>query len=277
MTDHPKPDAIEHTGRVIRDEIRVEAPAEEVWRAWTDPAAITGWFVGGMRGRMTPGETVEWFWDEEAPGMRQRVLVADAPNRLVTEMELPQGVSILEVTVEQEDGHSVVRLVQSGFGEGPEWDDEFEGMLSGWMMALGVLKLFAEHYVGRDRREVLVLDDATFDRQGVLELQRTDRGIARWLARSGTVGRAVGEPVRLELEDGRTLTGTVLRTTGWETLWSWDEIDGVVEIKAFRAARWGSKVGVRISSWLDDAAELADLEGWLTKAVGRLAGALAEG
>jgi uncharacterized protein YndB with AHSA1/START domain len=266
----------EHTGRIIRDEIRVEAPADVVYRAWSDPETIAAWFVGRMDGRMEPGETVTWRWADEDPGMRQRVLLADAPHRLVTEMELPRGVSVLEVVIEQEGGHSVVRLVQSGFGEGPEWDDEFEGMLSGWMMALGVLKLFLERYPGRTRREILVLGDAPFDQEGVVELQRSDEGLARWLSRSGSAGRAVGEPVKLVLDDGRTLTGTVLRTTRWETLWSWDEIEGVVEIKAFRAARWGSKVGVRISSWLQDAAELTDLEGWLTKTVERLVESLGE-
>jgi uncharacterized protein YndB with AHSA1/START domain len=267
----------EHTGRVIRDEIRIEAPADAVYRAWSDPETISAWFVGRMEGRMEPGETVTWSWADEDPGMRQRVLLADAPRRFVTEMELPQGASVLEVVIEQDGGHSVVRLVQSGFGEGPEWDDEFEGMLSGWMMALGVLKLFVERYLGRQRREILVLGDAPFDREGIVELQRTEQGLARWLSRSGSVGRAVGEPVKLVLDDGRTLTGTVLRTTRWETLWSWDEIDGVVEIKAFRAAQWGSKVGVRISSWLGDAAELADVEGCLTTAVERLVEALSEG
>jgi hypothetical protein len=79
------------------------------------------------------------------------------------------------------------------------------------------------------------------------------------------------------LENGAVLTGTVLRHTSQETLWSWDEIDGVVEIKAFRGARWGSKVGLRVSSWMEDAAELADLEGWLTSVVGKLTDVLTEG
>lgn len=267
----------EHTGRVIRDEIRIAAAPEDVYRAWSDPGTVTGWFVGRMEGRMEPGETVTWHWDEEAgPGMSQRVLVADPPRRLVTEMELPQGVSYLEVTIQQEGGHSILRLVQSGFGEGPEWDDQYEGMLSGWMVALAILKVFAERYLDRKRREIVVLRDAPFERDEILELQRTRSGLARWLTRSGAPEGAVGEPVKLVLEDGRTLTGTVLRNTSYETLWSWEEIDGVLEIKAFRGAGWGSKVGIRISSWVKDAAELADLEGWVTGAVGRLGAILSE-
>lgn len=260
----------EHTGRIIEDEIRIEAPAEDVYAAWADPNEITGWFLGRMDGEMEPGETVTWLWDEDHPGQRQRVLVADAPHRFVTEMELPEGVSYLEVTIEQEGGHSVLRLVQSGFGEGPEWDDQFEGMLSGWMIALGILKLFVERYRSRPRHEVLVLRDADYDTSALLDLQRTEQGLARWLSRSGAPGE-VGEPVRLVLGNGSTLTGTVLRTTACETLWSWDEIEGVVELKAFRGSEWGSKVGVRISSWLDRADEVAELAGWLEDAVAKLA------
>jgi len=208
--------------------------------------------------------------------MRQRVLVADAPHRLVTAMDLPQGVSYLEVTIEQQEGHSVLRLVQSGFGEGPDWDDQFEGMLSGWLVALGILKFFAERYFERKRREVLVLADAPFERDELLDLQRTESGLSRWLTRSGAPGGAVGEPVRLVLENGMTLTGTVLRNTSSETLWSWDEIEGVMEIKAFRGPHWGSKVGIRISSWMEDAAELVDLDGWLPTVVGKLTSVLTQ-
>lgn len=265
----------EHTGRTIRDEMRIAAPPELVYRAWADPEHVTGWFVGRMVGRMEAGENVTWYWDDSGPGMSQRVLVADPPHRLVTAMDLPQGVSYLEVTIEQDGGHSVVRLVQSGFGEGPEWDDQYEGMLSGWMIALAILKLFAERYVGRKRREIVVLADAPFDREEMLELQRTESGLGTWLARSGAPGKAIGDPVRLVLENGRTLTGTVLRNTSYETLWTWDEIEGVVEIKAFRSTDWGSKVGIRVSSWLENAADLAGIEDWLGAAVGKLTAFLA--
>lgn len=265
-----EPTEIRHQGRVIRDEIRIEAPAEAVYRAWADPQAITGWFVGRMEGAMEAGETVTWCWDDSDSGMSQRVVVADEPHRIVTEMRLPQGLSVLEVTIEQDGGHSVVRLVQSGFGTGPEWDDQFEGMLSGWMIALGLLKHFLERYRDRTRREIVILSDATYDPERVRGLQRTEQGLGEWLSTSGSPGDAVGDPVRITLENGRTLTGTVLRNTGSETLWSWEEIDGVIELKAFRSAGWGSKIGLRVSSWIEDATELADLEQFLRVAVARM-------
>jgi uncharacterized protein YndB with AHSA1/START domain len=264
----------EHTGRRIEDEMRIGAPPEQVYGAWSDPDLLTSWFIGRMEGRMEEGETVTWLFDDSGPGMSQTIVLAEPPHRLVTRMDLPQGPSFLEVTIEPDGEGSVVRLVQSGFGEGPEWDDQYEGMLSGWMIALAILKIFVERYFGRDRREIVVLADAAFDRADAVNLQRTEDGLARWLTRSGEPGEEVGDPVRLVLEDGTTLTGRVLRNTPQETVWSWDEKEGVLEIKAFRGAGWGSKVGVRISSWLEDLSELADLEEWLTSVVERLAGAL---
>jgi len=264
-----------HTGRPIEDEIRIDAPPEAVYRAWTDPDAISGWFVSRMEGRVEEGETIEWFWGEESgPGMTHEVVVADAPHHLVMKMALPQGASYLEITIEQEEGRSVVRLVQSGFGEGPEWDDQFEAMRSGWMIAMGVLKFFLERYGDRDRREIAVLADSEFEDRAVADAQRSEGGVIDWLAESGTVGATVGEPVKLVLGNGQTLTGRVLRTTVRETLWSWKEIEGVLEIKAFRGAAWGSKIGVRVSSWAEDPTHLTDVEGWLEKAVQRLAESL---
>lgn len=267
----------EHTGRVIRDEIRIDAPPEALYRIWSDPEAVAAWFVGRMEGRFEAGETITWYWDETGPGMSQRVLVAEPPHRLVTVLDLPQGASYLEVTIEQEGGHSLLRLVQSGFGSGPDWDDQYEGMLSGWMIALAILKLFAERYADRKRREIVVLADAPFEDDAIVGLQRSESGLARWLTRSGAPGDADGDPVRLVLEDGRTLTGRVLRHTPLETLWSWDEIEGVLEIKAFRAAGWGSKVGIRLSSWMKELAGPAELEEWVTTVVGKLTAALADG
>ena len=47
-------EVFEHTGRVIRDEIRIAAPPEAIYKAWSDPDSVTAWFVS----RMEVGETV---------------------------------------------------------------------------------------------------------------------------------------------------------------------------------------------------------------------------
>ncbi len=68
--------------------------------------------------------------------------VADAPARLLLAGELPgRGPFALETLIGREQGDTVVRLVNSGFLDGAEWDDEYEGVRSGWVNALAVLAL----------------------------------------------------------------------------------------------------------------------------------------
>lgn len=266
--------AAPHSGRAIRDEVRIQAPPQVVWDAWADPDQVSRWFVDRAEGRMEAGREVRWLW-EGGERMVHRVVEARAPERLVLAMDVGESATVIEITLEQDGGHTVVRLVQSGFGEGEKWDAVYDGMASGWMIALAILKHFAERYFGRPRTQLMVLTDASFDAEDVQPLQRTAEGVAGWLARpGGTVGSEPGEPVRLILSDGRTLTGTVLRQTSHETLWSWEEVDGVLELKAFKGPHWGSKVGVRVMSWLDDASGLADLGRTLGDAVSGLAALL---
>jgi hypothetical protein len=54
-------------------------------------------------------------------------------------------------------GTCVVRLVNSGFGWGEEWDDQYDGMESGWRIFLHVLSLHLAHFAGRPASVVQAL------------------------------------------------------------------------------------------------------------------------
>ena len=47
--------------------------------------------------------------------------------------------------------YSVLRLVHSGFGDGPDWNDEYGGISRGWVFELGCLKHYMERHLGRER------------------------------------------------------------------------------------------------------------------------------
>ena len=268
---HDRPSSHEgpfpHEGRVIRDDIRIDASPEDIWRAWVDPECVPQWFVERAKGEMEVGKTFEWLWDEAGEAAVNHVLSVEPPRRLLLRHDLPEGPTYLEITIEQEDGQSILRLVQSGFGDGRLWDEQYDGMASGWMLALAVLKIFAERYLNRQRTEIMVLRESPFDREGLLTLQRTQDGLGRWLTSKADIGTKVGEPVTVVFQNGHTLTGRVLRQTPYETSWSWEEIDGILEFKAFRGEHWGSQVGVRVMSWLEDTSALDGLHPWLKQAV----------
>jgi hypothetical protein len=76
--------------------------------------------------------------------------------------------------------------------------------------------------------------------------------LARWLTLRGRVGLA-GEPVALALRSGRSLTGSVLAVTSREVAMTWDEMQGVFELKAFSMGTGKRIVGLRLTSWASPA------------------------
>ena len=174
------------------------------------------------------------------------VAVADPPRRMVLAGDAPgRGPFALEVILEAAGQATVVRLVNSGFLDGAEWDDEYRGIASGWTMALALLKHYAERHSDRPKRVLQHFRPADFDWS---ELPyRTAPELATWLTLSGEIGDP-GHPVQLVLRDGTPLTGRVLARTDTEVSLSWDEEGAVMELKAFAAGPSRMR-GVRLTAW----------------------------
>ena len=67
-----------------------------------------------------------------------------------------------EWLVEARDGGTcVVRLINSGFGSGAEWDAEYDATQSGWRLFLYNLRLYLTHFPGQACSSVLVNVGAT--------------------------------------------------------------------------------------------------------------------
>jgi uncharacterized protein YndB with AHSA1/START domain len=257
-------------GRRIETEIRTTATPEEVWRAWTDPASISRWFTDDARGEAVPGGTLVWIFRGFGE-MPYPVAVAEPPSRLVLAGEIPgRGPFALEIRIERSGGSTTIRLVNSGFHAGAEFEEEYEGVRSGWDASLALLRHYLERHQGRARRASLIVRPAAVSAD---ELYRTftDAGeLSGWLTRHGALGET-GAPAELELIDGGRLTGRVIAATGREKSVTWEEEDGaVLELKGF-GGRGGRMVGMRLTTWGDDGARLSRLERLLTPAVERLA------
>src|SRR5271163_393292 len=145
MTDNPENKPIEHKGRIIRAEISTKATPQEAYDAWADPEKIAHWFPDHAEGKAEPGATITWIFDKFNFRVAYEVLIAQQGERFAIRWNpLPgRNAGMLEVTLSKEGGETVIRMVESGFREGAEWDAEFEGNESGWHMALAVLK----HYL----------------------------------------------------------------------------------------------------------------------------------
>jgi uncharacterized protein YndB with AHSA1/START domain len=251
-------------------EIRISSDPEAVWAAWAEPEHVRRWFSDDARGELKPGgEIVHEF--EGHGEHRYRVIEVDAPDRLVLEGEM-DGRAFRQVTeIRKEGGVTVLRLVHSGFGPADPDSEIVQGIDSGWTMALAVMKHYVEKHFGRDKKAVPVFRPARFEYGRLLnDLYLDGEGLARWLTESGT-GIQGGKPVRLRLESGRTVTGSVLALTDHEVAVTWPEVEGVLEFKAFGAGPNQRVLGLRLITWSDDDELAGALRPELERAVGRLA------
>jgi uncharacterized protein YndB with AHSA1/START domain len=243
---------IEHKGRIVQKQMRTRATPEQVWDSWADPGKLPQWFTDGAEGEAKVGSTLTWIFEKFGYRFPYDVLEARSAERLVLSGAPPgRPPFLLEVNIGHEGGETVLTLVQSGFSDGAEWDDEYQGIDSGWQMALAVLKHYLENYLGRQRRHAVAMLPAQFSFQRLGPFYREEESLAQWLTRAGRLGKP-GERFELTLANGDTMSGEVLADTGREVQLSWEEIEGAVALKAFSMGPQ-RMLAVDVSTWGGDA------------------------
>jgi uncharacterized protein YndB with AHSA1/START domain len=203
-TDHltERPEHVRHP-RAIDLSIVVPGTPEEVWRAIATGPGISSWYVphaveerpgGAARASFGPGPQMQ---------VDGRVAAWEPPHRIV--FDGGEGVAGLafEWLVEARDGGScVVRLVNSGFGDGGPWDDQYDGMVEGWQLFLFNLSLHLQHFAGRTATSALPLASWPTDPQTSWN---------RFTAALGLPGTlTVGDRVDVDGGDGARLAGTLV-------------------------------------------------------------------
>jgi uncharacterized protein YndB with AHSA1/START domain len=151
MTDQQpsSPDADPTTGEGRRIELEVEVPGtpEEVWEAVATGPGISSWFIP-MDIEERAGGRVSMHWGPDFGDAGGEVVDWEPPRRVLFRGD--DGAMAYEWLVEAlEGGTCIVRLVNSGFGDGDEWDDQFHGMAEGWRLFLTNLRLQRTHFPGR--------------------------------------------------------------------------------------------------------------------------------
>jgi uncharacterized protein YndB with AHSA1/START domain len=257
-------------------EIRISADPETVWAAWAEPDHVRRWFSDEARGELEAGgELVHEFSGHGEH--RYTVVDVDAPRRLVLDGEMDGRAFRQVVEIRRDGGSTVLRLVHSGFGPADPDSEIVQGIDSGWSMALAALKFYVEHFFGRSKKTVSLFRPARFDYRTLLERRYLDAdGLGGWLT-DGERGIGRTGPVELRLRGGRSLTGTVLVVTDHEVSVSWDEVEGVLELKAFGAGPDARVLGPRLITWSDDDGMVEEVTAELEEAVDRLAEADLQG
>ncbi|MGB5755903.1 MAG: SRPBCC domain-containing protein [Acidimicrobiales bacterium] len=238
--------------RSLELEIEVTGTPEEVWRAIATGPGISSWYVPHTVEEREGGSASASFGPEPEMQIPGRVAAWDPPKRVV--FDGGEGVDGLafEWLVEARDGGTcIVRLVNSGFGSGQEWDDQYDGMAEGWQLFLLNLKLHLEHFSGRTATPLL--PSATW----------TGPRTKAWADLTNALGvpatPAVGDHLEVTSPDTPPLAGVVADVAPWRIALILDEpapgtafiaVEGQPDAERIATSIWCYFYG-------DDRAELA--------------------
>jgi uncharacterized protein YndB with AHSA1/START domain len=280
MTDSRTRSRRPHQGRMLQLEMRTTATPEQAYDAWADPVKLSQWFTDNARGEAKPGSTMYWIFEKFGYEIPYEVVDAVPGQLLALGGELPgRPLFLLEISISREGGETVLRLVNSGFLDGGKWDEEYEGVASGWEMSLALLRYYLERHFGEPKRTFLAIEPAQFSPSDVLRWYTEPELLGEWLAEGASGVRApiaVGAPVRIPLASGeQTIEGDTLAVTRREVAFSWEAEDVVLELKAFMMGP-NPVVSVRGTGWQPDAERFGAIEKEMEGALKRLATRLTE-
>lgn len=134
--------------RKIEKQIEIAATPEEVWKALTTGEGLERWFPleakvePGVGGKLFASWGPEWQITSEITGWEPNRRIAWGTGKPVR----------MEVTIEARGGKTIVRLVQSSFSTGADWENEFYDSTDyGWVFMLANLRHYLERHAGVPR------------------------------------------------------------------------------------------------------------------------------
>jgi uncharacterized protein YndB with AHSA1/START domain len=254
MSDRPHVKISDGAVRAFDMTIDIAADPATVWKALTDAGELVRWFPFQAKVEPGTGGTMFWGWGEFfdwrhridgwEPGRLLRLVDDRAVPFDVHGKPMPEGQTrparvAIEVTLEARGGSTRLRLVHSGFERGRDWDDEFEGIGTGWQAELRNLKHYIERHRGNDRYAAMARLSTSEARGPAWR-----RVLADAFALDPT-SLAEGSSYSARPPDGSTLSGTILmELPEKEFSGSVREMDdGVFRVATHRA---GGETGVMV-------------------------------
>ena len=136
--------------------VEVEGTPEQVWTAIATGPGISSWFVPTTVEEQEGGRTTSIFGPGPEMTIPGRVAAWEPPHRVLFDSGQDVEGLAFEWLVETRDGGTcIVRLVNSGFGSGAEWDAQYDGMEQGWQLFMKNLQLHLAHFPGQAGRAML--------------------------------------------------------------------------------------------------------------------------
>jgi uncharacterized protein YndB with AHSA1/START domain len=241
MSDEQAADERRPDQRSIEIEVKVSGTPEEVWRAIATGPGISSWYVPHTVEEREGGAATASFGEGPDMQVSGRVVAWEPPHRVVFDGgEGVPGLAFEWLVEAREGGTCIVRLVNTGFGSGDDWDAQYDGMSEGWKLFLLNLKLHLEHFRGQEATAMLPMAMWTGSREATWARLTRALGIA--------ASPTVGERIVVHVPGAPRLVGTVVDAASWRVALVLDEPCGGT---AFIAAEGtGEQTGVSIWSYL---------------------------
>lgn len=146
-------------GRRLEKRVEFDADPEQVWEAVATGPGLSTWFVPHRIDPDSGTITADFGAGNEATG---RITAWEPGRRVVFGPAEPppegQPSHAFEFLVEGRDGGgAVLRFVHSGFGEGADWDAEYDSFDAGWDLFLGNLRAYLAHFPGLPVRNAVTM------------------------------------------------------------------------------------------------------------------------
>jgi uncharacterized protein YndB with AHSA1/START domain len=194
------------TERSIELEVEVDGTPEEVWQAIATGPGISSWYVPHTVEEREGGAATASFGDGPEMQVAGRVAAWEPPHRIVFDGgEGVAGLAFEWLVEAREGGSCVVRLVNSGFGDGGEWDGQYDAMKEGWQLFLRNLQLHCRHFRGQAAVSMLPTTMWAMPRTDAWSRLRAELGVP--------ASPEVDDHLELTAGDSLRLAGTVLRAT----------------------------------------------------------------
>jgi uncharacterized protein YndB with AHSA1/START domain len=208
-----KPPRSSSSCREFAIELEIAADRDAVWRALSDRAELVRWFPPQAEVEPRPGGEIVWRWGD-LHRWPQRVEAWDPGAHLRTRYDsvVPDGDGglhplFIDFFLIGEGGRTTLRLVHSGFGPDSAFDQEYDGISSGWPVELRSLRLYLERHAGRDRQLAWCVRPIDVDHG---EAWRRLVGPGGFACDQQPDGLAEGEAFRMNASTGDVFEGAAL-------------------------------------------------------------------
>jgi uncharacterized protein YndB with AHSA1/START domain len=131
---------------VIKAEMLIRKPVEEVYEAFINPEITTKFWFTKSSGRLEEGKTIRWDW--EMYGVGDELFVKELVQNKIIRIEWTDCTQVEWLFTPRADNQTLVSITNSGFsGSGDEMVNHAIDSMGGYTMVLSGLKAYLEHNI----------------------------------------------------------------------------------------------------------------------------------